>query len=103
MQIRMAAGPGGPEPSVLDALEFKSFSLSVDRGLDLEAIRSTGGPVRLESDDQAWVSSAWLLGQEPYASDASAREGVEKMVDFARKRGWMDDERGEIAAHVERG
>jgi hypothetical protein len=103
MQIRMADGAGGPEPSVVDPLEFKSFSLKVDPGLELDAIRAAGGPVRLESDEQAWVSSEWLLAQEPYASDASAREGVEKMVDFARKHGWVDDERGEIAAHVERG
>jgi methylmalonyl-CoA/ethylmalonyl-CoA epimerase len=100
MQIRMTAAPESPQASVVEPLEFTSFSLTLDPGVDLDAVRASGGPVRLESDEQAWVNAEWLLAQEPYASDAAAREGVGKMLDFARKHGWVDDERGEIAAHV---
>jgi hypothetical protein len=102
MYVRMANAPGGLVASVDDPLDITSFSLSIDPGVDLDAVRSLDGPVRLESDEQAWISSAWLLAQEPFASDFEARAGIERMLAYARTRGWVDDERGEIAAHVVR-
>jgi hypothetical protein len=102
MRIRVANAPAGPETWVVEPLEFKSFSLNLDPDVELDAVRAAGGPVRLESDDRAWISYGWLREQEPYAGDASALEGLEKMVRFAREHGWVDDERDEIAAHVVR-
>ena len=80
---------------LVEPLEFRSFSV---RATELTPV---DGAVRFDSAEQAWVSAAWLLAQEPYASDPAARDGVHQMIDYARTKGWVD-EAGDIAAHIER-
>jgi hypothetical protein len=82
---------------LVEPLEFTSFSVNLDAGA---VPSSVAGAVRFESAEQAWVSASWLLAQEPYASDPAARDGVEAMIGYARTKGWVDAETGEIAGHV---
>lgn len=82
---------------LVEPLEFTSFSVNLEAGASPSAV---DGVLRFESTAQAWVSASWLLAQEPYASDPAAREGVEAMIGYARTKGWVDEDTGEIAGHV---
>jgi hypothetical protein len=85
------------QAELVEPLVFTAFSVKLDAGA---APTPVDGVVRFESAEQAWVSASWLLAQEPYVSDAAAREGVEGMIGYARTKGWVDAETGEIAGHV---
>ncbi|WP_424139160.1 hypothetical protein [Roseomonas chloroacetimidivorans] len=82
--------------------EFKKFSVQVEGDqADLERIRPA---VRTAGDlvDSAvmWVSEDWLRQAPGCAGDPGWQQGVSKMIEFARKHGWVREPSGEIRAHV---
>ena len=52
--------------------------------------------------DHAWVRTDALRRLAGPAATAEWEEGFAAMLDYARTRGWVDDEQGAVRGHVER-
>jgi len=78
--------------------EFNDFAVTIPSEARGETASISCEGVKFEGD-QAWVSTRWL------AVEAACEEGqpaadFARMIDYARARGWYDDARDEVAAHV---
>jgi len=86
-------------PRLDDAANLRAFAVHLEDGCvpgdDLGAcgIWSPDG-------QHAWIEPDWLREQAgPLAEDAGWQSGFSAMIDFARSKGWLD-EQGRIRAHV---
>jgi hypothetical protein len=61
---------------------------------------ATGGV--LGFGDHAWVRTDALRRLAGPAATPEWEEGFAAMLDYARTRGWVDDEQGAVRGHVER-
>ena len=52
--------------------------------------------------DHAWVRTDALRRLAGSAATSEWEEGFAAMLDYARTRGWVDDEQGAVRGHVER-
>ena len=52
--------------------------------------------------DHAWVRTDALRRLAGPAATSEWEEGFAAMLDYARTRGWVDDEQGAVCGHVER-
>ena len=97
MQVRVA---GNLVPELVDAANFRQFevqiALSQERLSDVLMV--LGGIGELEGQSAAWVNADWLTT----ASGASVDWLVEfnKMVSYARTKGWVRDEPVRIRGHI---
>lgn len=93
----------GEEPvaRLLEADDFKGFKV---------VLRQAGAPPaeRLAPfgiarfDEHAWVRVDALRGLAGASATAAWEESFAAMLEFARSRGWVDEELAAIRAHVER-
>ncbi len=60
-----------------------------------EALSAAGAGIA--DAGHAWISEQWLRAQ---VGDAAWQAGLTKVVDYARSKGWVD-ENGHIRAHIE--
>lgn len=85
--------------------DLRAFKLVIDAGKSelgsLQAAFSKAG--RIESEQIAWVSEAWLRTESPLHDDPKWLEGFGKMVEYAKSKGWMHPTDGTIRAHIEWG
>jgi len=61
---------------------------------------ATGGVLGL--GDHAWVRTDALRRLAGPAATPEWEEGFKGMLDYARLRGWVDDDHGAVRGHVER-
>jgi hypothetical protein len=79
-----------------DAGNFKAFKVVSDVTPE-QAGAALGGAGRLDGD-HAWIEPAWL--RQNGADDAEWQAGLDKMLDYAGKSGWVDAA-GAVRAHIE--
>ena len=86
--------------SVVDPGVFTAFHAS-STTTDNQAVGAAMGPAGYAADDagHVWVSSSWI--RQTVAGDGDWAAGFDAMVEFAASKGWMNDERTHIKAHVE--
>ena len=107
MYVTIDVASGGL--SLVEADDFTAFHvLAVPRDAPEEdvglALGSDGGPA---GDDHVWVTvEAVQRLALPGLADGDAvvvwRGGFEKMLDYAAGKGWMNDDRSCIRAHISR-
>lgn len=103
MRVRIDPSDEGLGAELREADDFKSFSVEVPDGLEVdEHLVTQDGAVSFASADQAWVDQTWLREAGGFLPDSASGQSFEKMLAFAAEHGWLDPENGKIAAHVER-
>lgn len=53
--------------------------------------------------DHVWVATTFIADALDVARNQSRRQGLDAMLAFAAKKGWLDESGSKIAAHVETG
>ncbi len=91
----------GAKVEIEDPADTKSFKVVAevaDERMARSAIEAVG---RWEDRDTAWIAVAAV--RELAATEVSSDwEGeFEAMLDFAQAKGWLDEDRSEIQAHIE--
>ncbi len=93
----------GAEPRVTLAEpdDFKAFKLVVadDRPGLGEQLAGTGVA---SVEEHAWIEIDAVRRLAGDAATPEWNESFATMLDYARSKGWVDDERGTVRAHVER-
>jgi hypothetical protein len=81
--------------------DFSSFKLVADRALgDAQQLAEAMAAAGLRFDGtHGWIGEGWLRARLP--SDEWAQAGFDRMIDFARTRGWVDTGSGDVRAHLE--
>lgn len=90
-----------PQVSLAEPDDFKAFKLVLadDRpGLGAQLAGTGVASV----DEHAWIEIDAVRRLARDAATPEWEDSFAKMLDFARTKGWVDDERGAIRAHVER-
>jgi hypothetical protein len=86
---------------LVDPDDFKAFKVVVKGDTPALAARVAAlGVPRL--DEHAWVSIDALRNLAGEAATPAWEESLTAMIDYARSKGWVDDELGAIRGHVER-
>jgi hypothetical protein len=89
-------------PRLEEADNFRGFKvvIDVDRGAlsQCQAGFTTAG--KLENDQHAWVNADWLRAEASMSDEPAWQEGMARMLEFARTKGWLSPD-GSIRAHVE--
>jgi hypothetical protein len=103
MYVKVAmTDSGDPTGELCEASDLKRFSVRVGAGCHAEAVANwlaeadAGRPV---GEDVA-INVRWLR-QRTAEHPAEWQEGFQKMLDYAATRGWMDEARTVVMAHVE--
>jgi hypothetical protein len=65
-----------------------------------QAFNDKDGPVFPDNSRHVWISQAWLRAQGP--ADDTWTSGFEKMMQYARSRGWEHPTGCAVRVHVER-
>jgi|KBSSwiStaDraftv2_1062776.scaffolds.fasta_scaffold29945_2 hypothetical protein len=89
--------PAGDGIDVLEALDFKRFSLRLEAG----ATQADNSAVSFDGDT-AWIAEAALRGWPRGRTLPGWQEGLSAMIAFARTKGWVRPGDGAVRAHVER-
>ncbi len=90
-----------PEARLLEPDDFKGFKVVVsDHAPALAGRVAALGIPRF--DEHAWVSIDALRSLAGAAATPAWEESLDSMLEFARSKGWVDDELGAIRGHVER-
>jgi hypothetical protein len=103
MQISFGSGPG-QNPTLREAGNFHSFSVSVTLPPDggrVDALRALEQIGRVETNDHVYVPASvirQLAG--PATGEPGWEESLLGMVEYAARRGWVDDD-GALRAHIE--
>lgn len=83
--------------------DFTRFHVEVhgisvqDAGVALQR----AGAGRLGGDNRAFIARKGLVDLAGAAADEAWLGGLEKMIAYAKRKGWWDEATGAIAAHVE--
>jgi hypothetical protein len=86
---------------LVDPEDFGSFSVVLlDESGSLAETLRTVGVARL--DEHAWVRIETIRELAGAAATPAWDASLEAMLDFARQRGWVDDELGAVRGHVVR-
>ncbi|MAG30974.1 MAG: hypothetical protein CL908_08800 [Deltaproteobacteria bacterium] len=84
-----------------DADTFTAFSVSAP-DLHLEQILAAFGPdAKAGEDDHVWIAISRLHALGEAHGGADWREGCDGMIAFATGKGWVDEDRQLVRAHVE--
>lgn len=88
--IVLVTGTG--EIALIEPNDFKWFSIRIEGGSLPEGMRVDGA--------HAWVPIRWLKALAP-AGDAKWPGKFDRMIDFARSKGWVDDVLAIVRGHAE--
>ena len=84
-------------PHLDDMEDFAGFKAVAPAGDNLQGLARECG--LLDADGAyLWVDPKWLFSQQP--DDDAWRESLAGMIDYARRKGWLDVS-GRIRAHIE--
>ncbi|MBL8705179.1 MAG: hypothetical protein JNM30_10060 [Rhodospirillales bacterium] len=100
MEIRLDRGGF----RLLDASNFRAFKLVDASGFDQARVAALVSAIgRLEPDgSHAWLRRASIVGLLAPPPSGEWLEKFDRMIEGARKFGWVDDDRDMIRAHVDR-
>ena len=91
----------GAQAQLLETDDFNAFKVVLlGDGPSVADRLSAVGIARL--DEHAWVRVDALRELVGDAATPEWEESLASMLEFARSRGWVDDETSSIRAHVER-
>ncbi|MBV9784356.1 MAG: hypothetical protein JO264_11095 [Acidisphaera sp.] len=89
--------------TVEQAHDFKRFAMAVAGGLEgAELQHALGRLATLAEEDHAWVSETALRSMPGLRDDEAWQKGLDGMIAYARRHGWVDDTTQAIRAHIER-
>lgn len=78
------------------------------KSLKVIAARSEAAPHSAPSDavgridsEHAWLRISWLLSAGERLAGPGWSPGFDRMIDYARSKGWVDDSEGLVRAHIE--
>ncbi len=85
-----------------DPDSFTAFSVSAP-GLEFgQVVAAFGADAKARDDDHVWISISRLHELGSVHGDADWRNGCDGMMAFAASKGWVDEERQLVRAHIER-
>lgn len=80
---------------------FTAFSVRAE-GLDAAAIAAAfGSDGEMRDDEHVWISIERLHALGAAHGGEDWRAGCDGMIAFAKSKGWVDEARGLVRAHVE--
>lgn len=102
MIIKITATDGGTSIALENPDDFTAFAISRGQGLTAERLSSAVARLgRPEGNGHVHVSVEALTDLAgARAENEEWRAGLEKMIAYARSKGWVD-EHGGIRAHIE--
>ena len=86
---------------LVDPEDLTSFTVVLDSETDPSPEALAAGGV-LGFGDHAWVRTDALRRLAGPVATPEWEDGFAAMLDYARSRGWVDDEHGAVRGHVER-
>ena len=92
---------GADSARLLDAEDLSSFAVVLEDDEEPGADALAAGGV-LGFGDHAWVRTDALRRLAGPLATPEWEQGLRAMLDYARTRGWVDDEQGAVRGHVER-
>jgi len=99
--VELDVSGGSTRASLLQPDDFKAFKVVVrGDGPSLGERSAVAGIARV--DEHAWVRVDALHELAGPAATPEWRASLEGMLEYARSKGWVDDELGAVRAHVER-
>ena len=98
MIVEIRIGSEGTTVQLLEPDVFTSFKAVVHGGSSL-AESGARGVERV--DEHAWIRIDALRELAGAAATPDWEESLKGMLDYARSKGWVDDELGAVRAHVE--
>jgi hypothetical protein len=98
--VEVDLGGAAPEARLVDPEDFKAFKVVVADDEPSLGERVAGiGIARL--DEHAWVSIEALRSLAGATATPAWEASLQSMLEYARSKGWVDDELGAIRGHVE--
>jgi flavin reductase (DIM6/NTAB) family NADH-FMN oxidoreductase RutF len=93
----------GDHVELENPFDFSRFSLAVRNGeMSLAGVRRAFDGIAFIADEKtAWVDEDALRRWSGLDADERWQAGLTRMVEYARKRGWHDESKGSIRAHIE--
>jgi len=103
MKISISANNGAAAVELLDADNFREFSVVASADLDAATLADGAAQVgRAEGDDHVFVDRAKLVALAGASAESEEwQKSFEGMVGYADSKGWVDAD-GAIRAHIER-
>ena len=101
MIVELDFTDGDARAILLEADDFKGFKVVV-RGDAPSLGERTAALGIARVDEHAWVSVDGLRQLAGSAATPEWEASLDGMLEYARSKGWVDDELGAIRAHVER-
>ena len=97
MELNLGAGAA----RLVDPEDLTSFAVVLEGDGDPSSKALAAGGV-LGFGDHAWVRTDALRRLAGPLATPEWEDGFARMLDYARTRGWVDDEHGAVRGHVER-
>ena len=101
MEVEIDLRGASPRARLVDPDDFKGFKVVlIDDGTAMGDRLAPVGVARV--DEHAWVRIEELERLAGPSATAEWRESLAGMLDFARSKGWVDEELGAVRGHIER-
>jgi hypothetical protein len=101
MIVELDLRGGDVTARLVEPEDFRAFKAVLrEAGPPLEERLAPAGIARVE--EHVWVPVETLRELAGDAATAAWEESLLSMLEFARSRGWVDEETGALRAHVER-
>ena len=84
-------------PAIRDPLDFGRFSVRAVKGRSLR----DGPQMAFEGESVAWVSQGALRAWPELKDLPAWQDGLAKMLAYAAGKGWIDEARCAVRAHIE--
>jgi len=101
MIVELDLSGGAARATLLEAGDFKAFKVVV-RGDSASLAERSAAVGIARVDEHAWVRVDALRELAGPAATPEWEASLQGMLEFARSKGWVDDELGAVRAHVER-
>jgi len=86
------------DPDTFTAFHVRASDSDLDR-----IVTALGEGAEKAKEDHVWIPIGRLHALGNRHGGADWREGCDGMIAYARSKGWVDDERDLVLAHVESG
>ena len=99
MYVKVDVSSG--ETGLAEADDFTRFHVAAPGASASEVVAVLGDDARPLGDDHVWVSVDAVRRWAAPTAGAGWDDGFAKMLDYAASKGWTDDDRTHIQAHIE--
>jgi hypothetical protein len=101
VEITLADAGDGPSAQLLEPDDFKGFKV-VLHAADASLAEQTAALGIARVDEHVWIRIDALRQLAGAAATPEWEASLQGMLEYARSKGWVDDELDAIRAHVER-